>query len=107
MIELLTPCPSVLLSNQFFSSNGVSAVVLPAFSGEPTKIGIEKEKSHCFANEFAFSFSMNECRVPSMAIPTPVQFPESGVPTSVLMYGVDDRELFGLGLALEAALAGN
>ena len=45
------------------------------------------------------------CRVPSMAIPIKsVKFPESGVPTSILMYGVEDRPLYGLALALEASL---
>jgi len=90
---------------EWFASNGVSAMILPAFANEPTTIDIEGEAGKNFMNEFLFSFHMNECRVPSMAIPIKsVKFPESGVPTSILMYGVEDRPLYGLALALEASL---
>ena len=41
----------------FFASNGVSAVVIPAFANEPTKIGIEGEKGKCFMNEVSESMS--------------------------------------------------
>ena len=42
-----------------------------------------------------------------MVLPTPgIQFAASGCPTGVMLLGVEDRELLGVGLALEGALAG-
>ena len=47
---------------EWFASNGVSAMILPAFANEPTTIDVEGEGGKNFMNEFLFSFHMNECR---------------------------------------------
>lgn len=90
----------------FFKDNGVSAVVLPCFPNEITKIGIEKEGLFEFMNEYCFTLHMNEIAVPSMVMPVKsVKHPESGVPCSLLLYGTEDRELLGHALGIEAAIA--
>ena len=51
-----------------------------------------------------YTMSFNCCSIPSLSVPTPVAGTESGIPMSVLLWGVDDRELLSVGAALEKAL---
>ena len=56
-------------------------------------------------NEGAYTFHMNECSVPSMCIPvSAVKHIISGIPTSIMLWGINDRELLGIALALEESL---
>ena len=72
---------------------------------EITKIDIEGEGLTEMMNEYTFSLHLNELPIPSMALPVKsVKHPGSGVPTSLLLFGTDDRELLGAALSIEAAL---
>jgi Asp-tRNA(Asn)/Glu-tRNA(Gln) amidotransferase A subunit family amidase len=90
----------------FFKDNGVSAVVLPCFPKEITKIDIENESLSEFMNEYVFTMHMNEIPVPSMVQPVrSIKHPESQVPCSMLVFGTEDRELLQLALGIEDAIA--
>ena len=89
----------------FFRDNGVCALLMPAFPNEITKIDSDNESRAEFVNEFLFVLHMNEIRVPSLTMPVhAVRHEESGVPCSLLLYGVEDRDLLGLALGVEEAL---
>jgi Asp-tRNA(Asn)/Glu-tRNA(Gln) amidotransferase A subunit family amidase len=90
----------------FFTNNGVSALVVPCFPGEITKIDVENESRCELRNEYTFAVHMNEIPVPSIVLPVPsMKHPESGVLCSLMLWGADDRELLGHALGVEAALA--
>ena len=89
----------------FFRDHGVCALIMPAFPNEVTKIDSDSEGRAEFTNEFLFVLHMNEIRVPSLTMPVhAVRHEESGVPCSLLLYGVEDRDLLGLALGVEEAL---
>lgn len=90
----------------FFKDNSVSALMLPCFPNEITRIDIEKEGLFEFMNEYTFSLHMNEISVPSMVMPVKsVKHPESQVPCSLMLFGTEDRELLGHALGIEEAIA--
>ena len=89
----------------FFEARGIRALILPTFVGPPGRVDVEGYGGKALGNEYALLFHLNELRVPSLCLPIPsVAHGDTGIPASVLLYGVDDRELLGLALALEAAL---
>jgi Asp-tRNA(Asn)/Glu-tRNA(Gln) amidotransferase A subunit family amidase len=51
-----------------------------------------------------YTMSFNSCNIPSLSLPTRVIGAASGIPMGVLLWGVDDRELLGVGAALEKAM---
>ena len=89
----------------FFEARGIRALILPTFVGPPGRVDVEGYGGKALGNEYALLFHLNELRVPSLCLPIPsVAHGDTGIPASVLLYGVDDRELLGLALALETAL---
>ena len=89
---------------QFFADHNVQALLLPCFPREITLVA-DAGGLACLKNEFFFTPHMNEISVPSIVMPVhAVKHKGSGVPVSLLMYGVDDAELLGIALALEEAL---
>ena len=92
----------------FFAQHGITAVMVPTIPDEPPCISgwraAEEPSPMGFVPTMAFTKSFNNCSVPSLSLPTPVMGAESGIPMSVLLWGVDDRELLGVGAALEAAM---
>ena len=51
-------------------------------------------------NEVFYLFHMNEIHVPSIVMPIPgFHYEDSGVPCSLLLYGLDDRELLSISLS--------
>ena len=89
---------------QFFADHNVRALLLPCFPREIT-LAVDAVGLTCLKNEFFFTPHMNEIPVPSIAMPVhAVKHKGSGVPCSLLLYGVDDGELLGIALALEEAL---
>ena len=90
---------------EWFAKNGVSVAMIPFCGHDLTKIDIAGEGGANFVNEYGFCMHMNEIHVPSIAIPIhSVKHEGSGVPCSVLLYGVDDAEVLAVAMALEAAL---
>jgi hypothetical protein len=51
-----------------------------------------------------YTFVLTACAVPSLSLPTKVRGRQSGIPMSVLPYGLRDRELLGIGGALEKVM---
>jgi Asp-tRNA(Asn)/Glu-tRNA(Gln) amidotransferase A subunit family amidase len=90
---------------RFFRLHGLSAVLMPCFPQEPTRL--DANPMGTILNEGAYASHLTTFSAPSMVLPTPgIQFAASGCPTGVMLLGVEDRELLGVGLALEGALAG-
>ena len=82
---------------------GASAVILPTFPGENTRL--DANPAGTLFNEGAYSSHL--CTIsgaPSISLPTKVTWPNSGIPVSVMLWGTDDRKLLALALALERAL---
>ena len=88
---------------EYLKANNANLIMVPACAQEITRIDDENEGKRNFANEFLFSFHMNECNnQPSMAFPIRnVKHATSGIPTSVLLYGTNDQELLEMALCLE------
>ena len=42
--------------------------------------------------------------VPAIVLPTKAKWKMSGVPVGIMLYGIDDREVLSVALALEEAL---
>ena len=88
---------------RFFIKLGASAVILPTFPGENTRL--DANPAGTLFNEGAYSSHL--CTIsgaPSISLPTKVTWPNSGIPVSVMLWGTDDRKLLALALALERAL---
>lgn len=88
---------------EFMEKNNSSIIMVPACAQEITKIDCENESMKNFTNEYLFSFHMNECNnMPSIALPIRnIQHSTSGIPTGLLLYGSNDKELLTMALCLE------
>ena len=93
---------------KFFADKGIQAVLVPTIPVEPPSVEgwtVGEEPSPMALLKIAkYTMSFNCCSIPSLSVPTPVAGTESGIPMSVLLWGVDDRELLSVGAALEKAL---
>ena len=93
---------------KFFADKGIQAVLVPAIPDEPPSIDgwtAEEEPSPMALILMSkYTMSFNSCSIPSLSLPTPVIGAASGIPMSVLLWGVDDRELLVVGAALEKAM---
>jgi len=93
---------------KFFADHGITAVMVPTIPDEPPCVSewtaAEEPSVMGFVAISKFTIAFNNCSVPSLSLPTTVTGAESGIPMSVLLWGVDDRELLGVGAALEAAM---
>ena len=93
---------------RFFADKGIQAVMVPTIPDEPHSMAdwtSEAEPSPMSAFKLAsYTISFNSCSVPSLSVPTPIISTDSAIPMSVLLWGVDDRELLSVGAALEKAM---
>ena len=90
----------------FFAKNEIQVLMLPTFPSGPTKIeeGPGMGMKVLF-NEVLFLFHMNEIHVPSIVLPIPgCKYEDSNVPCSLLLYGLDDKQLLSVALAVEDAI---
>jgi len=92
---------------EYFKENNIQAVLVPPVAAEPyvqrqdeapdlmTNFGVAK-----IAGKFV------QLKVPSISLPTKEKHAVGGgsLSASVMLYGVDDRQLLAIGLALEQAL---
>ena len=87
----------------FFARTGLSVVLMPVYPAEPTRC--DAPPINTFTHEGAFAPHL--CTIgnaPQLVLPTPSKFAASGIPTSVMLLGVDDKIVLSIGLALEQAL---
>ena len=77
---------------------------MPTFPGPPGRIDEEGYAGKALGNEYSWLFHLNEIAVPSIVLPTAVFHGDSGIPASVLLYGLNDLELLGIAQSLEAGL---
>ena len=75
-----------------------SAVLAPTFPKENTRL--DANPIGTIFNEGAYAAHFcNIDGAPSISLPTPVKWPASGVPVSVMLWGTDDRKLLAMALA--------
>lgn len=89
----------------YFREGGVSAVIVPTMPNAPTRLDLPPPHrwQRYFGNEFWSTTVCTNLSTPMIVLPTLAKG-EGGTPTSVHLFGVDDRELLGVAQALERAL---
>eukprot|EP00746_Dinoflagellata_sp_MGD_P022064 gnl/MRDRNA2_/MRDRNA2_151538_c0_seq1.p1 gnl/MRDRNA2_/MRDRNA2_151538_c0~~gnl/MRDRNA2_/MRDRNA2_151538_c0_seq1.p1 ORF type:complete len:497 (-),score=104.18 gnl/MRDRNA2_/MRDRNA2_151538_c0_seq1:51-1358(-) len=91
---------------EYFKENSVQAVLVPPFCSEPY-IQKQEEAPDLMTNFGVSKIAGNfvQIRVPSLSLPTTEKHAlgDGSLFASVMLYGVDDRQLLSIGLALEEA----
>ena len=90
----------------FFRKSKATVVLMPVFPKEPTHLGDPmKSGIGAMLNEGAYTSHLCMHKgVPAIVLPTKAKWKMSGVPVGIMLYGIDDREVLSVALALEEAL---